>query len=143
MRTLARNANRPEPVMNVTPLVDVVLVLLIIFMVVVPMMEKSVSVELPSFFNVDSEAKSKTDPFTLSVTKTGEMYFEHDPLDDSSLHQKLSAALEREPGRRIVLRADRSARYGDVRKLFKTCQELGFPGISLRVNEVKAANKPN
>ena len=142
MRSLARSANRPQPVMNVTPLVDVVLVLLIIFMVVIPMMEKSVTVELPSIFHVDAEAKGKTDPFTLSLTKDGSMYFEQEKLEPDAFKEKLTAALHQESGRRLVLRADRSAHYGDVRKLFKACQDIGFPGISLRVSELKTDQKP-
>jgi biopolymer transport protein ExbD len=126
--------------MNVTPLVDVVLVLLIIFMVVIPMMEKSAHVELPSIFNVDPEAKGKTDPFTLSLTSDGTMYFERDRLDETSFLSTLHEANQREPQRRLVLRADRSARYADVRRMFKACQEVGFPGISLRVNERKGAS---
>jgi biopolymer transport protein ExbD/biopolymer transport protein TolR len=137
MRSLSRSKYRPAPVMNVTPLVDVVLVLLIIFMVVIPAMEKSAQVDLPSIFNVDPEAKSKTDPFTLSLTKDGSMYFEQDKLDESTFLTTLKTAQEREPSRRLVLRADHKAHYGDVRKLFKVCQEVGFPGVSLRVNEVK------
>ena len=137
MRSLSRNAFRPAPVMNVTPLVDVVLVLLIIFMVVVPMMEKSAQVDLPSIFNVDPEAKGKTDPFTLSLTADGTLYFERDRLDEATFLTRLREANLREPNRRLVLRADRTARYASVRKLFKTCQEVGFPGISLRVNERK------
>ncbi len=146
MRSLSRGGQRPQPVMNVTPLVDVVLVLLIIFMVVIPMMEKSAKVDLPSIFNVDPEAKGKTDPFTLSVTADGALYFEQDKLEPDALIAKLRAANDLEPSRRLVLRADHGARYGDVRKLFKSCQEVGFPGISLRVNEQKRAaetsNKP-
>jgi biopolymer transport protein ExbD len=137
MRSLSRSAFRPQPVMNVTPLVDVVLVLLIIFMVVIPMMEKSAQVELPAIFNVDPEAKGKTDPFTLSLTADGSMFLEQDKLDPDRFVSSLKAANEREPHRRIVLRADRTAKYADVRKLFKSCQEVGFPGISLRVNEIK------
>jgi biopolymer transport protein ExbD len=138
MRSLSRTPFRPEPVMNVTPLVDVVLVLLIIFMVVIPMMEKSAHVELPSVFNVDPEAKGKTDPFTLSVQADGSLFFERDRLEPDALLAKLRDANEREPHRRLVLRADHAAHYGDVRGLFKQCQEIGFPGISLRVNEIKA-----
>jgi len=138
MRSLSRRASRPEPVMNVTPLVDVVLVLLIIFMVVIPMMEKSAKVELPSIFNVDPEPKGKTDPFTLSVTADGAMFFEQDRLEPEKLESTLREANQREPHRRLVLRADRTSRYADVRSMFKLCQEVGFPGISLRVNELKA-----
>jgi biopolymer transport protein TolR len=137
MRSLSRTRYRPAPVMNVTPLVDVVLVLLIIFMVVIPAMEKSAQVDLPSIFNVDPEAKSKTDPFTLSLTSDGSIYLEQDLLTADAFLVKLREANEREPSRRLVLRADRTAPYGSVRKLFKSCQEIGFPGISLRVNELK------
>ena len=137
MRSLARNANRPQPVMNVTPLVDVVLVLLIIFMVVIPAMEKSAQIDLPGIFNVDEEPKGKTDPWTLALTTDGRMYFEQEELDSDTFETRLVQALEREPTRRLILRADRAAAYGKVRKLFATCQKIGFPGISLRVNELK------
>ena len=141
MRSLSRTAFRPQPVMNVTPLVDVVLVLLIIFMVVIPMMEKSAKVDLPSIFNVDPDPKGKTDPFTLSITADGSLFFEQDRLDPENFQATLRQANQREPRRRLVLRADLVARYADVRKLFKECQEVGFPGISLRVNELKARAK--
>jgi biopolymer transport protein TolR len=140
MRALSRSTFRPHPVMNVTPLVDVVLVLLIIFMVVIPMMEKSAHVDLPSIFNVDPEPKGKSDPFTLSLTSDGSVFFERDRLEESNLLSRLREANEREPQRRIVLRADRAARYADVRNMFKVCQEVGFPGIALRVNERKTAD---
>jgi biopolymer transport protein TolR len=139
-RSLSRSAYRPHPVMNVTPLVDVVLVLLIIFMVIIPMMEKSAKVELPSIFNVDPEAKGKSDPFTLSIIADGTLYFEQDKVPQDQFEAKLREANEREPSRRLVLRADKDTRYGDVRGLFKMCQEVGFPGVSMRVNELKSTN---
>jgi len=123
--------------MNVTPLVDVVLVLLIIFMVVIPMMEKSAKVELPSIFNVDAETKAP-DPFTLSIVADGTLYFEQDKVPQEQFEAKLREANEREPSRRLVVRADRDTRYGDIRELFKMCQEVGFPGVSMRVNELKS-----
>ena len=137
MRSLSRNAFRPQPVMNVTPLVDVVLVLLIIFMIIIPMMEKSAKVELPTIFNADPDPKGKTDPFTLSLTSDGAMYFEQQQLDEDKFGAALVEANTREPARRLVLRADWAAKYADVRKLFKACQGVGFPGVSLRVNESK------
>jgi biopolymer transport protein ExbD/biopolymer transport protein TolR len=125
------------PEMNVTPLVDVVLVLLIIFMVVIPAMDKAAKVELPSIFNPDPEAKSKSDPFTISLTTDGGVYLEQERLAPEDFAAALRAAHEREQARRIVLRGDRNVPYGEVRKLFKVCQDTGFPGISLRVNELK------
>jgi biopolymer transport protein ExbD/biopolymer transport protein TolR len=120
--------------MNVTPLVDVVLVLLIVFMVVIPMMEKT-PVEFPSIFNVDPERKGGSDPYTLSLTRNGQMYFEQERLDPDEFEAKLRAANERDKRKRLVLRADREANYGDVRLLFNKVQDIGFPGMSLRVNE--------
>jgi len=137
MRSLSRNAFRPQPVMNVTPLVDVVLVLLIIFMIIIPIMEKSAKVDLPTIFNADPEAKGKADPFTLSLTADGSMYFEQEKLSEDQFSAALQAANTREPSRRLVVRADWAAKYSDVRKLFKACQSVGFPGVSLRVNESK------
>ena len=138
MRTLSRVGNRPQPVMNVTPLVDVVLVLLIIFMVVIPMMEKNAKVELPGIFNVDPERKGGSDPYTLSLTRDGAMYFEQERLGPDDFDAKLRAANERDKKKRLLLRADRDADYADVRQLFSRVQNIGFPGISLRVNELKS-----
>src|SRR5262245_27337090 len=101
MRGLSRNRFRPTPVMNVTPLVDVVLVLLIIFMVVIPAMEKSAHVDLPGIFNVDPEGKGKTDPFTLSLTADGAMFLEQNKLDPGTFAAKLREANDREPSRRL------------------------------------------
>jgi len=137
MALAAKKKPGASPVMNVTPLVDVVLVLLIIFMVVVPMMEKNPSVLLPDLKNPDAEAKSKTDPFTLAVTSEGDLYFEQDKLSDADLEKRLIQANKDEPAKRLVLRADRTTEYADVRRLFKICQGIGFPGISLRVNAIK------
>jgi biopolymer transport protein TolR len=137
MGKLSGKAFRPQPVMNVTPLVDVVLVLLIIFMIIIPMMEKSAKVDLPTIFNADPDPKGKTDPFTLSLTADGSMHFEQQELDEDKFNEALRAANTREPGRRLVVRADWAAKYSDVRKLFKACQGVGFPGVSLRVNEAK------
>ena len=122
--------------MNVTPLVDVVLVLLIIFMVVIPAMQTSTTIELPSIFNVDVEAKSKMDPYVVSVTLEGEVYLEQELLAPDLVVGALRDANLREPARRLLLRADRGAKYGAVRDLFKACQEVGFPGMSLKVNEI-------
>jgi biopolymer transport protein ExbD len=125
--------------MNVTPLVDVVLVLLIVFMVVIPLMEKNAKVEIPGVFNVDPERKGGSDPYTLSLTRDGAMYFEQERLGPDAFEATLRAANERDRKKRLLLRADRDAKYGDVRQLFSRVQNIGFPGISLRVNELKSS----
>jgi biopolymer transport protein TolR len=125
---------RARPVMNVTPLVDVVLVLLIIFMVVIPALQQGVNIELPGVLNADDKKEASGQPFTLSVSKEGEVYFEEDKVAWKELEATLKAAAKREPGKRIVLRGDKGAEYSDVRRLYRTAQQVGFPGVSLKVN---------
>ena len=125
--------HRARPVMNVTPLVDVVLVLLIVFMVVIPALQQGVNIELPGT-NTDDKKEGGGQPFTLSVSKQGEIYFEDDKVAWKDLEATLRAAAKREPGKRIVLRGDKGAEYGDVRRLYRAAQQVGFPGVSMKVN---------
>jgi biopolymer transport protein TolR len=128
-----KGKSRPKPAMNVTPLVDVVLVLLIIFMVVLPAVNDAVQLELPNIYNVDAEEEDEAEPFILSIRANGELYFEEERLPPAGFESRLAAANAREPSRRIVLRGDREVAYERARSLFKTCQTIGFPGVSLRV----------
>lgn len=139
MTLAAKKHARPQPVMNVTPLVDVVLVLLIIFMVVIPMMDTIPSVSLPDIFNPDQDPKGKADPYTLSVTASGALYFEKEQITEAEVAATLRQAQQEAPSRRLVLRADQAARYAHIRKLFKICQRIGFPGLSMRVNALEPA----
>jgi len=125
---------RARPVMNVTPLVDVVLVLLIIFMVVIPALQQGVNIEIPGITNTDDKKEGGGQPFTLSISKDGEIYFEEEKVAWKELEAKLKAAAMREPGKRIVLRGDKSADYADVRRLYRAAQQVGFPGVSMKVN---------
>jgi biopolymer transport protein ExbD len=121
------------PEINVTPLVDVVLVLLIIFMVIAPQLEAGERVELPALANVDE--KAKLDAFTLTVTASGRFMLEKEHVEENALHAALVAAHEREPEKRMVLKADRGLTYEKVRRLFADAQEIGFNGVALMVDE--------
>jgi biopolymer transport protein ExbD/biopolymer transport protein TolR len=125
--------------MNVTPLVDVVLVLLIIFMVVAPRLEQDVQVELPSIFNPDPDVKAAADPLKVTVARAGEYYIGEQKYDLDGAIEELSAVHAAEPLRRLVLRADAKLHYGQVRDLFGRAQQVGFPGIALMVG---ARHKP-
>ena len=126
-----------KPDINVTPLVDVVLVLLIIFMVVAPRMEKGVSVDVPGILNVDPKTGLKHEPLILSLTAKGSVYLEDRQLETATMMADLRDVHKAQPERRLVLKADRAARYGDVRTVFKQCQDAGFPGVALQVGEKK------
>ncbi|MBK7972895.1 MAG: biopolymer transporter ExbD [Deltaproteobacteria bacterium] len=121
--------------MNVTPLVDIVLVLLIIFMVVAPRLEQDIPVELPGIFNPDPDMKGQFDPIKVTVAKKGEYYVEKDKYDLDKIVAYLMDQHAADPDRRLVLRADSNLTYGDVREMFFRCQQIGFPGMSLLVGE--------
>ena len=119
---------------NITPLVDVVLVLLIIFMVVIPALQQGVNISIPGIVHADDRKEASGQPFTLSISKEGNVYFEDDKVAWKDLETTLKAAAKREPGKRIVLRGDKGAEYADVRRLYRAAQQVGFPGVSLKVN---------
>ncbi len=123
------------PEINVTPLVDVVLVLLIIFMVVTPQMESGANLQLPVMSHPDKAdmETQTTEPTILSLTKDGSLYFNKLPIEEGQLTSALQSFHDQKPEDRIVLKADREAGYGKVRALFKKCQLIGFPGVSLQV----------
>jgi biopolymer transport protein TolR len=129
-----RKGGDVRPEMNVTPLVDVVLVLLIIFMVVAPRLEQDVQVDLPGVFNPDPEVKA-VDPLKVTVAKAGEYYIDEKPYGLDDAIDRLSAEHATDPSRRLVLRADARLPYGQMRELFARAQKVGFPGIALMVGE--------
>jgi len=121
---------------NITPLVDVVLVLLIIFMVVTPMLQRGKDVRLPQVHKPDSENK-EGDPLILSVTQDKHIYLEQSALDEDGLTEQLKAEFAREPNRKILLKGDDRLTYGDVRKVMEVARKAGAKGISLGVQEFK------
>jgi biopolymer transport protein ExbD/biopolymer transport protein TolR len=130
----SRRAAGVTPDMNVTPLVDVVLVLLIIFMVVAPKMDQDVQVELPGVLNPDPEVKV-ADPFKVSIDRAGQIYVENEKMDLDGAIDLLAVRHADEPLRRLVIRADSKLTYRQVREVFARAQQVGFPGLSLLVGE--------
>ncbi len=120
---------------NVTPLVDVVLVLLIIFMVITPMLQRGKDVTLPKAMKVDPESKS--DPIIISVTKDKSVYIESDKFDDEGFQAELQKKLISNPGQRILLKGDQSLVFEDVRRVMEVARKAGAKGISLGVQERK------
>ncbi len=129
---MARERTRPE--INITPLVDVVLVLLIIFMVVAPQMEAGVEVKLPGAANADAEAAS-LEAITVTLTRDGRFFLEKEALSEATLVSRLTELHATAPARRVVLKADEGLPYGAVRALFRRCRQIGFPGAALQVLE--------
>jgi biopolymer transport protein ExbD/biopolymer transport protein TolR len=123
------------PEINVTPLVDVVLVLLIICMVVTPQLEAGEHVDLPVIFNPDPKVKSRVDPVTVTYTLSGRYLLEKEELTEAVLHDRLRKIHADTPDRRLLLKGDKGLKFGQMRALFQACKALGFQGVSLVVGE--------
>jgi biopolymer transport protein ExbD len=122
---------------NVTPLVDVVLVLLIIFMVVTPMLQRGKEVGLPVVKKADVHKKDK-DPIILSVVPGGDMYLESDKMDDEDmLEEKIREKLALKDTRPLMLKGDQTLPFGEVRRVLKVVKLAGSKAIALGVEEEK------
>jgi biopolymer transport protein TolR len=136
MSSLSRKKrDRVKPEMNVTPLVDVVLVLLIIFMVILPAAVSDMNLELAKMENPDEERKGEPEPFVLSVDVDGRLYLDDYAVDKQQLADHLRAANASDPAKRLVLRGDHRLEYGKVRDVMAIVQNVGFPGVALRATK--------
>lgn len=122
---------------NVTPMVDVVLVLLIIFMVITPMLQRGKDVQLPKALKVDAEKKGGTDPIVVSVTPDKRIYIESDSFDDETFQVELQKRLLSNSAHRILLKGDQSLVFEDVRRVMNLARKAGAKSIALGVEEIK------
>ena len=121
---------------NVTPLVDVVLVLLIIFMVITPMLQRGKDVQLPKATTVGKDKKD-ADPIILSITTDHQIYIENDAFNEGDFENNLKAKLKVTPHKKILLKGDNSLAFEDIRKVMNLARKAGAKGIALGVEEVK------
>jgi biopolymer transport protein ExbD/biopolymer transport protein TolR len=126
----------PKPDINVTPLVDIVLVLLIIFMVVTPAIAQGEAVQLPEVFRIDKLAKD-ADPIKLVVSANGSLLLNGKKIERENLEQRLRKIHEQEPNRTLLLNTDVKVRYSYVRETLALLQNIGFKGVSLKVQPKK------
>jgi len=120
---------------NVTPLVDVVLVLLIIFMVVTPMLQKGRAVQLPETINPDGLPEDENE-LLVSVEYRGEgnkvgAWLDTKEVSLSDLEALLIETYQRNPSKRVVLKGDRRLTYGDVKDVMMAVNKAGFGGVSI------------
>jgi len=128
----------PKSDINVTPLVDVVLVLLIIFMVVTPMLQRGKSVTLPKATKVEDEKKgTDPDPLILSITADKKTFVEQDEFDAAGLEGKLRETLAYLPNKKLLLKGDSTLSVGDVRQVMEITRKAKAKKIFLGVEEQK------
>jgi biopolymer transport protein TolR len=124
-----RNSNETLSQINVTPLVDVMLVLLVIFMVTAPILHQGVSVNLP---RVRTGALAGDDlQLVVSLTADGTIYLNDTPMASAALAEKLNAILEERPDRQIFLRADSGVRYGAVMEVMSGLHQAGVQRLGM------------
>jgi biopolymer transport protein TolR len=124
-----RSYRRLNSDINVTPFVDVMLVLLIVFMVAAPLLTVGVPIELP-------ETKAKpmqgdTEPLTVTVASDGKVFLQETQIDLATLVPKLEAISENGYEERIFVRGDKSAGYGEVMQVMGALNAAGFRRIGL------------
>ena len=121
---------RPMAEINVTPFVDVMLVLLIVFMVAAPLLTAGVTVDLPQ-----SKAKAIQDednkPIEISLKKDGTVFFGKTEMKIGNIRQRLEAMTEGNKEQRIYIRADRALEYGRVMKIIGDINAAGFSKVAL------------
>jgi len=136
MSSLSRKKRETvKPEMNVTPLVDVVLVLLIIFMVILPAAVSDENLELAKIQNPDEERKGEPEPYVLSIDADGRLFLDDYGVARDQLADHLRAANANDPSKRLVLRGDYRLTYDKVRDVLAVVQEVGFPGVALRATK--------
>jgi biopolymer transport protein TolR len=124
-----RGSKRPMSDINVTPMVDVMLVLLIVFMVAAPLLTVGVPIDLPQTKAKELNTESK--PITVSVTPAGEIYLGDKPTDINSLIDQITAQAANGKDERIYVRGDQTANYGAVMKVMGVLSAGGFSKIGL------------
>jgi biopolymer transport protein TolR len=120
---------RPMADINVTPLVDVMLVLLIIFMVTAPLMTSGVTVDLPK--TSANPVNTDSTPITISINAEGKVFVQNDQTEIGDLVTKLQAVTNGQTDRRIFVRGDQSVSYGQIMQVMGTIVTGGFSKVAL------------
>ena len=124
-----RQRRQPVSEINVTPMVDVMLVLLVIFMVTAPMLTVGVTVDLPK--TKSSAIPGDDEPLAVSINAEGQIFLQETMLDLDGLVPRLLAITGNNPDVRIFVRGDKSIDYGRVMEVMGTVNSAGFRKVAL------------
>jgi biopolymer transport protein ExbD/biopolymer transport protein TolR len=132
MRRLSRfdDAGRVQAAINITPLVDVVLVLLIIFMVMAPQMNKGPDVDLPETAR-PAQQGDEGSQIMVSIDGAGQLFINELPFESAQFGDGLRAAAAARPESKIVIRGDATLDFRQVRETMLAVEQAGFRGVGL------------
>ena len=119
---------------NVTPLVDVCLVLLIIFMVVTPLLQAGRAVQLPETGNPDKMPEGAKQ-LNVAIEADGSVFIGDKWIPNDQLLTEFQLIHERTPDKEVVIKGDRRLKYAEIRKLMKVINQAGFPGVGLETHK--------
>ena len=131
-----RRRVRPTAEINMTSLIDVMLVLLIVFMITAPMLTSGVAVDLPQAES--SPLPGQDEPLSVTVDRGGKIWLQDSEITLDELGPRLTAITGRKPDARIFVRGDRGIDYGTVMRVVSTINRAGFTKVAL-LTEVSAA----
>jgi biopolymer transport protein ExbD/biopolymer transport protein TolR len=128
---------------NVTPMVDVMLVLLIIFMVVTPMLQKGISVDMAKVNNPEQMPDAdKEDALLVSITRDGKVYFGSEQISVDTLTTKVKDRLANKPDKRVYVKADMRTRFGGVVQVVDSVRAAGVDDLGLLTDQRKTTPNP-
>ena len=133
------NSSGPMNDINVTPLVDVMLVLLIIFIITAPLMAHKVKVELPeaNLVRTMDDENDRQMPITISVKEDGSLYWNDEPITREVMESRLSSVAQQTPQPPLNLRGDRTTRTGVIQDVVKVAQSQGMLDIGFVATKEK------
>jgi biopolymer transport protein TolR len=127
---------------NVTPMVDVMLVLLIIFMVVTPMLQKGVTVDLAQVNNPEQMPDAdKEDALLVAVMRDGRVFFGNDQIQPDQLTNKIKDRIATRADKRVFVRADARAKFGAVVQVVDNVRSAGVDQLGLLTEQKKTATQ--
>lgn len=127
MGSLSDSDDDFNPEINTTPLVDVMLVLLIIFIITIPVMNHAVKIDLPKASSQPDQVKPES--INLSIDATGNVFWNEEKIDSSELGARIAVAAQKQPQPELHLRAERTTQYEKVAQVMSAAQSGGLSKI--------------
>ena len=129
------NSGGPMSEINVTPLVDVMLVLLIIFMITAPLMSHSITIDLPTANPKTKDAEAVVPPLDLAVKQDGSMYFNDHQVTEAELRAQLAVNAQKAPQPELQLRVDKGTEFKIVKKIIGDAKDSGMVHVGFMTTD--------
>lgn len=137
-RRTPNNGARKSPMPDVTPIVNVALVLLIIFMVVMPMIQEGIVVPMPKAQNAEEIVEQIGDEsLVLAIQEDGSLYINLHQVERQDLKKELAKAYHGKENKPIIIKGAKNLPYQDILELMEICQGVGAPGVDLMAKKQK------